>query len=73
MSYERKEDILKLSADIYEYIENKIMEHKQFAEEVMKGCEKLGYKKYIPPDYVDGYESALLNITRMIDKIKIGG
>lgn len=70
---ERKEDILNLSAQIYEYIERKMKEHREHAEDVQKGCQKFGYNKFIPRDYVDGYDAALSDLERLLAEIKIGG
>lgn len=70
---ERKEEILNLSAQIYGYIERKMKEHKDYAEEVQKGCQRFGYSKFIPQDYVDGYRAALSDLERLLAEIKIGG
>ncbi len=69
----RKEEILMFSAMAYDYIEIKLKEHIAFTKEILKGCEITGYAKFIPLEYIQGYEHALANISRILSDIKIGG
>lgn len=69
----RKEEILMHSALIYDHVETKMKEHMEFAKDIQKGCTRLGYSKFIPAEYIDGYDSALTNMIRILSDIKIGG
>lgn len=69
----RKEEILMYSALIYDHVETKLKEHIEFAKEIQKGCNHLGYGKFIPPEYIEGYDHALVNMSLILSDIKIGG
>lgn len=69
----RTQDVLIHAAIIYEYIEKKIKEHVAFSKEIQKGCDHLGYINFIPSEYIEGYDKALINMIRMLSDIKIGG